>query len=66
VCATAVITGIIAFAVFIDLKQFTENASAAISTNTYTTFEAGFALITAAWIANLVGAGASLASSKSA
>ena len=52
------VAGVIAFAVFIDLKQNTETIAAL---SDYTKYEVGFALFTAAWISNLLGAAACIA-----
>ena len=52
--------GIIAFATFIDLKQRAED----VLPNTFTKYEIGFGLFTAAWLSNIVSFGAVLGVSK--
>jgi len=56
----AAAAGIIAFATFIDLKQRAED----VLPNTFTKYEIGFGLFTAAWLSNIVSFGAVLGVSK--
>jgi len=58
----AAAAGIIAFATFIDLKQRAED----VLPQTYTKFEVGFGLFTAAWLSNVVSFAAVLGIAKSA
>ncbi len=54
------IFGVIAFAVFVDLKQFAEDIEwAGVAPRTY--FFSGFGLFTAAWLSNFVSFAAALA-----